>query len=110
MKRQITENLDIDLISEMWCCHHCGHALISARENYKRGCLIYERDPTTIYRPGVEGKYSLAPNPNWTAIVEFYCPQCATMIENEMLPIGHPLTYDLELDIDTLKRKYISGD
>ena len=28
------------------------------------------------------------------------------MIENEMLPLGHPITYDLEVDIDALKKKY----
>jgi hypothetical protein len=31
------------------------------------------------------------------------------MIENEMLPLGHPITYDLELDIDTLEKKYSGG-
>lgn len=109
MKRQITENLDIDLTGEMWCCHHCGTALISARDNYKKGCLVYERNPTEIYRPVVEGEYSLAPNPAWTAIVEFYCPQCGVIIESEMLPLGHPLTYDIELDLDALKAKYLGG-
>jgi len=107
--RQITENLDIDLEDEMWCCHHCGKKLISARENYKKGCLVYERDPREIYRPVVEGKYSFSPNPEWTRIVEFYCPGCGAMIENEMLPIGHPITYDIELDIDALKKKHSEG-
>jgi hypothetical protein len=32
------------------------------------------------------------------------------MLENEMLPLGHPLTYDLELDIDALKRKYLGSN
>ena len=107
MKKQITENLDIELDKEMWCCNHCNAELISGRENYKKGCLVYERDPRTIYRPVVEGTYSLAPNPEWTAIIEFYCPQCGVMIENEMLPLGHPITYDMELDIDALKKKYL---
>jgi len=110
MKRQITENLDIDLENEMWRCHHCGAELISARENYKRGCLVYERDPRTIYRPVVEGKYSLAPNREWTAIIEFYCPECGVMIENEMLPPGHPIIYDIELDVDAMKKKYLGAN
>jgi acetone carboxylase gamma subunit len=109
MKRQITENLDIDLISEMWCCRHCDAELISARDNYKKGCLVSERNPTEIYRPVVEGEYSLAPNPKWTAVVEFYCPSCGIIIESEMLPLGHPLTYDIEIDVDALKRKYLRG-
>jgi acetone carboxylase gamma subunit len=107
LKRQITENLDIDLEREMWCCHHCGKELISARTNYKKGCLGYERDPRTIYQPIVEGEYSFSPNPTWTRIIEFYCPQCGVMIENEMLPVGHPITHDIELDIDALKVKYL---
>ena len=44
-KVQITEYLDIDLDTEKWCCNRCGRELISARENYKKGCLVYDRDP-----------------------------------------------------------------
>jgi len=108
LKRQITENLDIELVEEMWCCHHCGVKLISAKENYKKGCLVYERDPRTIYQPIIEGQYSFSPNPEWCRIIEFYCPQCGVMIENEMLPPGHPITHDIELDIDVLKAKYVN--
>ena len=32
------------------------------------------------------------------------------MIETEYLPPGHPITHDIELDIDALKRKHMSGD
>ena len=91
----------------MWCCHHCGRELISARSNYKKGCLVYERDPQTIYQPIVKGPYSFSPNPEWCRIIEFYCPQCGVMIENEILPPGHPITHDIELDIDVLKAKYL---
>ena len=107
LKRQITEYLDIDLEKEMWCCHTCGHELISARENYKKGCLVYDRDPQTIHRPMWEGEFTLAPNPDWMRILEFYCPGCGGMIETEWLPPGHPITHDIELDIDKLKKKYL---
>ena len=91
VKKQITENLDIDLEKELWCCNRCGHELISARENYKKGCLVYIRK-----------------DPAWAMLVEFYCPGCGTMIENEMLPPGHPVTHDIELDIDKLKEKNLT--
>lgn len=108
MKRRITEYLDLDLERELWCCNRCGHELISARENYKKGCLVAERDPREIYDPIIEGeKYSFAPDPEWCRIIEFYCPSCGTMFENEFLPPGHPITHDLELDIDKLKEKYL---
>jgi hypothetical protein len=28
------------------------------------------------------------------------------MIENEYLPPGHPITHEIELDIDALKQRY----
>lgn len=106
-KRQITEYLDIDLEKEVWCCNKCGHELISARQNYKKGCLIYDRDPTTVHPPYISGDHTFAPDPTWCRIVEFYCPGCGTMVENEYLPPGWPITRDIDLDIDKLKEKYL---
>lgn len=108
-KRQITEYLDIDLEKEKWCCNRCGRELISARENYKKGCLVYDRDPREIYNPLIDEPLNFAPDPEWIRYVEFYCPGCVTMIDVEALPPGHPITHDMELDIDKLKQKYLGG-
>jgi acetone carboxylase gamma subunit len=108
MRAQITEYLEIELDTERWHCHRCGHDLADARANYKTGCLIAQRDPREVHNPEVEGEYNFAPDPEWCRIVEFYCPGCAALIETEYLPPGHPLTYDIELDIDQLKSKYAS--
>lgn len=107
VKRQITEYLDVDLEAGLWCCNRCGKELISARSNYKKGCLAFERDPRHIFPPVVDEEYSFSPSHAWVALVEFYCPGCGTMIENEMLPLGHPITYDIELDVDALIDKYL---
>ena len=108
MNVRITEYLEIDLISEKWCCQRCGNALISAFENYKKGCLVCERDPKEIWDPIVPDEpYNFAPDPEWMMVVEFYCPGCGIMVENELLPPGHPITHDIELDIDKLKEKYL---
>jgi len=107
-KRQITEYLDIDVEKEMWCCNRCGRDLISARENYKKGCLVYARDPRDIYQPVFEDKeWTFCPDPKWMALVECYCPGCGVMVDVEALPLGHPMTHDIELDIDKLKQKYL---
>jgi acetone carboxylase gamma subunit len=37
--------------------------------------------------------------------VEFYCPHCAQLVETEYLPPGHPITHDLEIDIDALRTR-----
>ncbi len=102
-KVQITEYLDIDLEQEMWCCRNCSEEIIYARENYKKGCLVYSRDPRTIYNAMIEDEFNFAPDPDWQMIVEFYCPHCGIMVENEFLPPGHPITHDIEVDIDSLK-------
>ncbi len=107
---RMTEYLDLDVEEEMWYCRRCGHALIAARENYKKGCLLYNRDPREIHRPLLEGTYTFSPDPAWIRIVEFYCPSCGTQVETEYLPPGHPITHDLELDIDSLKARLAKGE
>lgn len=110
MRRHITEYLDLDLEREMWCCHRCGGDLISAREDYKRGCLLYERDPTTVHeRIGPDPEFNYSVHPEWCRIIEFYCPLCGVMMDNEYLPPGHPITRDIELDIDALKAVRAGG-
>jgi acetone carboxylase, gamma subunit len=107
---RITEYLDLDINREQWLCNRCSHLLGSARENYKKGCLIYDRDPREIHPPIVSGDFNFSPDPLWVRIVEFYCPGCGTQIETEYLPPGHPLTHDIELDIDKLKENLRKGE
>lgn len=110
-KVAITEYLAIALETERWECRSCGHDIAPARENYKTGLLVYDRDPTEIHDSKLDPKkyqFTYAPDPTWCRIVEFYCPSCGTMIENEYLPPGHPLTHDIELDIDSLKNRYLN--
>jgi acetone carboxylase gamma subunit len=109
VKVLITENLRIDLDSEQWECRACGKALRSARDNYKRGLLVHNRDPREIHKPLLDPtRYQLtyAPNPEWCRILEYYCPKCGTMIETEYLPPGHPPIRDIEFDIDALKAQW----
>ncbi|OUM86095.1 MAG: acetophenone carboxylase [Bacillus thermozeamaize] len=105
---RITEYLDIDLEKEVWCCNRCGHVLAPARQNYKTGLLVYERDPREIHRPMLNEKeyhYTYAPDPNWCRLLEYYCPGCGTLVETEYLVPGHPITHDIELDIEWFKRR-----
>lgn len=107
MKIRITEYLDIDLEHEQWCCNQCGHRINDARDNYKKGCLVAER-PLEDAHPSLTGGdgRSFTPDPDYCRLIEFFCPGCGITISNEYLPPGHPLTHEIELDIDTLKRKH----
>ena len=107
---RMTEYLDLDLEDELWYCNRCGRALISARQNYKHGCLVYDRDPREIHPPLLDAEFTFSPDPAWVRIVEFYCPGCGIQIETEYLPPGHPITYDIELDIDSLKARIARGE
>ncbi|MBC8420685.1 MAG: acetophenone carboxylase [Desulfobacterales bacterium] len=107
MKVRITEYLEIDIGTEDWCCQRCGHPLISARDNFKKGCLVAERPMNEVHPPIVEGKaFSYCFDPDYCRLIEYYCPNCGIMIENEYLPPGHPIANYLDLDIDSLKRKH----
>lgn len=105
--KQITEYLEIDLDDRMWQCSRCGEVIGSAEENYKHGCMVRERDPQAVHPPLLEDEeYTFGPDPEWVRIVEFYCPGCGTMIENEYLPPGHPITFDTELDVEKLVEEH----
>ncbi len=107
MKVRTTEYLDIDLDKGTWVCHVCGHTLISATENYKRGCLVRERDPDEIMPPIYPSdEFNLGVAKGYGVFVEFYCPGCGTMVENELLPVGYPPTHDIEVDLEVLKAKH----
>jgi len=106
----ITEYLDLDLSKNQWVCSSCETKLISSDENYKRGCLVYGKDPREIHNPVIEEEYNFAPDPEWVRIIEFYCPSCGVQIETEYLPIGHPITHDIKIDIDSVKTRLKSGE
>lgn len=110
MKTNMTEYLAIDLEKEVWCCRKCNHEIAPARGNYKEGLLVYNRDPREIHKPIINPdlyEFTFAPDPSWCQILEYYCPSCATQIEVEYLPPGHPPLFDMEIDIDALKERYL---
>ena len=111
MKVRITEYLNVDLEREAWCCNHCGTELGSAREDYKTFLLVAEKDPMEIHPPYVDhqpGGFAFSPDPDWCRLIEFYCPNCGSLFEVEYLPPGHPLTHDIEIDVDALKARFLT--
>lgn len=110
-KVDVTEYLSIDLNKEMWCCNRCGADLISIKEPYFKGCLVYDRPGKDIYGDPYElseGQVvSYSVDPRFNHILEFYCPQCGSMVEVQYLPPGHPIPVDISLDIDKLKERYL---
>ena len=106
---RVAEYLNIDLSTRHWHCVVCVHDLGPAERNYKESCLVAARDPREIHDPGHDAPGAVAgfsPNPDWCRIVEFYCPGCATLLEVEYLPPGHPITHDIAIDLDALEQRF----
>lgn len=105
----MTPYLGIDMEHERWLCRKCGEELGSANESYKRGLLVNERDPSEVHRPliGDEYQYTYAPKSEWCRLLEYYCPGCATQVETEYLPPGHPPVNDIEPDLDWLREHHM---
>jgi acetone carboxylase, gamma subunit len=106
VRLSITETLDVDLEDEQWVCNRCDTVLGSARDNYKLHLRAAARDPAEVYPPLVEGTVTMSPQADWGMLVEFYCPGCGVLAEAELLPPGHPITHDIELDLEDLKRRH----
>lgn len=105
---RITEYLDVDLDTETWRCSRCGREHGSAHESYKRGLVVQRRDPAEVHRPLIDPDayaFTFAPDAGWCQLLEYYCPGCAVMVEVEYLPPGHPITHDIELDLEWFKRR-----
>jgi len=107
---RVTEYLDLDLDRERWLCNRCGYDIGPARESYKKGCLFHARDPREIHPPLVHAEFTFSPDPLWVRIVELYCPGCGVQMETEYLPPGHPITWDIEIDLDSLKERLRKGE
>ena len=102
-RRRITEALDLDVAARRWVCNRCGRDLGPAERSYKEGCLLCDRDPREIHVPfDPPTEFGFSPHPDWCRIVEVYCPGCAVMFDVEYLPPGHPVTHDIELDLDAI--------
>jgi len=108
----MTPYLGIDLENDLWLCRKCGEELGSAEETYKRGLLVNERDPSEVHRPliGEEYKYTYAPKSEWCRLLEYYCPGCATQVETEYLPPGHPPVNDIAPDLDWLREHHMEAE
>jgi acetone carboxylase, gamma subunit len=109
MKVLMTEYLRIDLDKEEWQCRVCDHSIGTAREPYKAGLLVYDRDPSDIHPPVIDSEryeFTFSPDGKWVRILEYYCPNCGTQVETEYTIPGHPPLNDMEVDVDALKAQW----
>ena len=108
---RVTEYLDLDLDREQWHVQS-----LWARASARRGKITRRAASFTIatraksIRRLFPGAFNFSPDPLWVRIVEFYCPGCGTQVETEYLPPGHPITHDIEIDVEQLKERLRNGE
>ncbi|MBI4285257.1 MAG: hydantoinase B/oxoprolinase family protein [Chloroflexi bacterium] len=70
-------------------CRKCGHIFVPVTENWKKHAKVAER-PLSVLGPKMSGTKRFV-------LREFYCPDCATMIEVEMILKEMPPIWDSQL-------------
>ncbi len=74
----------------------CGFEFGECRRNWKEAALVYQRDPG-------DGRVYVGPRAAgraWNVLREFYCPQCATQLDVEMVPLGYPFIHNFVPDLE----------
>ena len=91
--RQIDHHLAID-DDGMIVCRRCGRALCPAGENFKSGAVMKER-PIEDANPLIVDPRTFIDDD--VVFRQYYCPGCATLLENEVVLAGTPAVWDKQL-------------
>jgi len=84
----------------------CGHELGDYRVNWKLNCRVYVRRTREEMAEVISIEEAL-PNPELVEMREFYCPGCYAQLGVEVVPVGHPLLFEILPDLDTFYRDWL---
>jgi acetone carboxylase gamma subunit len=74
----------------------CGHEFGDYRLNWKEEALVFERHP----QDGIVFQPNKGADPVWQLLREFYCPNCATQLDVEPVPVGYPFVFNFLPDLE----------
>ena len=81
-------------------CSRCGHALCDAADNYK-DYARQKRMPVAELPRGIDpARYGMTET---AELRQYFCPECAVLIESEVAIVGDPLLREIELDLQRLR-------
>ncbi len=84
----------------------CGHELGDYRVNWKLNCRVYVRKTTEEMAEVISVEESL-PDVDLVELREFYCPGCYAQLGVEVVPVGHPVLFEMFPDLDTFYREWL---
>ncbi|MFB6172889.1 MAG: acetone carboxylase subunit gamma [Haloarculaceae archaeon] len=101
MAIEIHEYLELDPEARTISCLECGEQLCDADQNYKKHSAM-RTGPVTDIGPvftDPEEIYEEAPDVEFR---QFFCPNCATLLDYEVVPEDEPILHDLDIDVDKI--------
>ncbi len=93
---QVDHHLEID-DQNHFRCRRCGHDLGSAERNFKEGAVKKVR-PIQAANPLIADPDNFIDDP--VEFRQYYCPGCATLLENEVIRSDSATVWDKQLSID----------
>ena len=76
----------------------CGYEFGDYRQTWKLNATVLVRDTEESMEEIFRGPRKC--DPSWMVLREFYCPNCAVMLEVEAVPPGYPFVFDFLPDLD----------
>jgi acetone carboxylase gamma subunit len=79
-------------------CLKCGYIFGSAKENYKKGCLVREREFNEVMNP----TFCLSKEKPFERLQEFICPGCGLLLEVDVVVPEleeDPILWDIQIKL-----------
>ncbi len=83
----------------------CGQEFGDYRMNWKMKSRVFVRDS----EPSLQELYhpSQGVDTSWMELREFYCPGCYALLETEAVPLGYPVVFDFQPDLETFYEQWL---
>lgn len=94
--------LRLDADEDTIACTECDEVLCGAAENYKEHVAV-RTGPVTDAGPVFTAPEEIYEEPPSIEFRQFFCPNCATLFDYEVVPESEPVLHDVELDVEALR-------
>lgn len=98
---EIHEYLDLDADANVISCRKCNYELCDADQNFKRYCAM-ETSPVAEIGPAFDAPADILGEDHQVEFRQFYCPNCAVLMDHEIAREGDEILHDLEIDLEAL--------
>ncbi|MCL4286527.1 MAG: hypothetical protein KJ006_02620, partial [Thermoleophilia bacterium] len=86
----------------------CGHRFCRHDRNWKMEAAVFVRDDEE--KMGEVFPKFAGGDPEWVEVREFYCPECARLLECDATTPGYPVTHDFLPDIEGFYRGWLGRE